>query len=140
MASQEIVKELKRVGNRYYYFNRLQFRSFPIKRKEAEELLERGEAILLDRFITDPQPNEQDKKAEEPIDVLSQVIDFQSKQKEKIDAEMFEANKQEFIRDVLPRLSGEELRTIIAVINDEEKFRTEILRILMRLKLSDLKL
>lgn len=59
---------IKQKGNRYYRYSWAQMRSFPIKKVEALELIENGEAELVESFITDPtsQPiTEETKQVDE---------------------------------------------------------------------------
>lgn len=139
---QESVREIKKVGDRYYYFSQEHFRSMPIKKSLAKELLSTGEAIMVDRFVTDKviesPVNVEEKILETSSFAKPTVVDFVTKQRQRFEAERLEADKQEFINVILPRLTGDELKTIVSVMNDPEAFRTELLRIMMRIKVSEI--
>lgn len=64
---------IKQKGNRYYRYSWAQMRSFPIKKVEALELIENGEAELVESFITDPAPQPMTEETKQVDEVQEEV-------------------------------------------------------------------
>ena len=122
---------LKKKGNRYYREDRFNFRSFPIKRVEAEKLIADGEAELVEFFIWEAreymQAQEQieDKK---PSNVLS-ITDRIAKKHEE---EKIQETTNKFKNEYLPYLSKDDLQ---AILNAGESFGEIIVKICWRIDL-----
>ncbi|CAG7655036.1 hypothetical protein ACFQI7_32915 [Paenibacillus allorhizosphaerae] len=88
--------EIKKVGNRYYYFSRVHFRSFPMKKAEAELKLATCEAYLVAAFMNEPAGfqamaeavSAAEEVARERAAPASNMIDFASWKAAKIQLDM----------------------------------------------------
>ncbi|RUS04423.1 hypothetical protein EFW58_03333 [Bacillus velezensis] len=128
---------IKQKGNRYYRYSWAQMRSFPIKKVEALELIENGEAELVESFITDPAPQpitEETKQVDEVQEEVksTKVVSIKS---------MIEAKKAKdhFVKRVLPKLNLTDIKklTKLSFEKDSEGFQEEIMRIILRLDIEE---
>lgn len=135
---------IKQKGNRYYRYSWAQMRSFPIKKVEALEIIENGEAELVESFITDPtpQPNTEETKQVDEVqeEVKStKVVSIKSMIEAKKEKENFEKAKDHFVKRVLPKLNLTDIKklTKLSFEKDSEGFQEEIMRIILRLGIEE---
>ncbi|KXJ35287.1 hypothetical protein AX282_06065 [Bacillus spizizenii] len=135
---------IKQKGNRYYRYSWAQMRSFPIKKVEALELIENGEAELVESFITDPTPQpitEETKQVyEEQEEVKStKVVSIKSIRETNKEKENFAKAKDHFVKRVLPKLNLTDMKklTELSFKKDSEGFQEEIMRIILRLNIEE---
>ncbi|CAI6276808.1 hypothetical protein NRS6085_11810 [Bacillus subtilis] len=133
---------IKQKGNRYYRYSWDQMRSFPIKKVEALELIENGEAELVESFITDPAPQpitEETKQVDEVQGEVksTKVVSIKSMIEAKKEKENFE--KDHFVKRVLPKLNLTDIKklTKLSFEKDSEGFQEEIMRIILRLGIEE---
>ncbi|OYD12283.1 hypothetical protein CHR37_04820 [Bacillus velezensis] len=133
---------IKQKGNRYYRYCWAQMRSFPIKKVEALELIENGEAELVESFITDPTPQlitEETKQADEAQEEVksTKVVSIKSMREAK--KENFAKAKDHFVQRVLPKLNLTDMKrlTELSFKKDSEGFQEEIVRIMLRLNIEE---
>ena len=135
---------IKQKGNRYYRYSWAQMRSFPIKKVEALELIENGEAELVESFITDPTPQpitEETKQVDEVQEEVTstKVVSIKSMIEAKKEKENFEKAKDHFVKRVLPQLNLTDIKklTKLSFEKDSEGFQEEIMRIILRLDIEE---
>lgn len=137
---------IKQKGNRYYRYSWAQMRSFPIKKSEALELIKNGEAELVEAFITDPtpQPIEAEETKQEIKEVQDEVettnvVSLNSIRKAKNEKESFTKAKEHFIKDILPNLNSNDMKTLLdfAARKDETGFHEEMMRIVLRMSIEE---
>ncbi|WP_213411553.1 hypothetical protein [Bacillus subtilis] len=135
---------IKQKGNRYYRYSWSQMRSFPIKKVEALELIENGEAELVESFITDPAPQpitEETKQVDEVQEEVksTKVVSIKSMREEKKEKEDFAKAKDHFVKKVLPELNLTDMKklTELSFKKDSEGFQEEIMRIMLRLNIEE---
>lgn len=135
---------IKQKGNRYYRYCWAQMRSFPIKKVEALELIENGEAELVESFITDPTPQlitEETKQADEAQEEVksTKVVSIKSMREAKKEKENFAKAKDHFVQRVLPKLNLTDMKrlTELSFKKDSEGFQEEIVRIMLRLNIEE---
>lgn len=136
--------EIKKVGNRYYYFARMQFRSFPIKKSEALAKIESGEAYLVDKFITDPDYFEEVKatKTAEHVEEIKQpetksnnVVNFSDKFQAKQEKKNLDEAMSHYLNNILPNLKLDEMKRMMDAAHDKDKFNEELMRATLRISL-----
>jgi hypothetical protein len=136
--------EIKQVGNRYYCFSRMQVRSFPIKKSEALAKIEKGEAYLVEKFITDPDYFEEVKKIEvaEPIQIIepnqpktnsNKIINFADRFQAKQEKESLENAMSHFLNEVLPNLKLDEMKKMMESASNSDNFNAELMRATLRI-------
>ncbi|UZD72412.1 hypothetical protein [Bacillus siamensis] len=135
---------IKQKGNRYYRYCWAQMRSFPIKKVEALELIENGEAELVESFLTDPPPQpiaEETKQADEAKEEVksTKVVSIKSMLEAKEEKENFTKAKDHFLKKVLPKLNLTDMKrlTELSFQKDSEGFQEEIMRIMLRLNIEE---
>ncbi|WIT27847.1 hypothetical protein [Bacillus phage SPbetaL6] len=135
---------IKQKGNRYYRYSWAQMRSFPIKKVEALELIENGEAELVESFITDPTPQpitEETKQVDEVQEEVksTKVVSIKSMIEAKKAKENFAKAKDHFVKRVLPKLNLTDMKklTELSFEKDSEGFQEEIMRIILRLNIEE---
>ncbi|WP_370956811.1 hypothetical protein AB3239_11410 [Bacillus subtilis] len=135
---------IKQKGNRYYRYSWAQMRSFPIKKVEALELIENGEAELVESFITDPAPQpmtEETKQVDEVQEEVksTKVVSIKSMREAKKEKENFAKAKDHFVKRVLPKLNLTDMKklTELSFKKDSEGFQEEIMRIILRLNIEE---
>jgi len=129
---------IKKKGNRYYKESRRDFRSFPIKKVEAEKLITEGKAELVERFIWDIEdlinvPEQQ----EQPIKVITEqpknIISLQAKREQKQEAKLYQEElakaKDHFLNHIIPNVSRENLLRLTEC--SKEDFKAEFTRIIL---------
>ena len=124
---------IKKKGNRYYREDRFNFRSFPIKRIEAEKLITEGKAELVEKFLHDytyeDMKQEQEQQQEQKSTNVFNITD-------RIKAKQEEAKTQEainkFMVEYLPNLTKQDIETIL---NSGESFGETIVKICWRIYL-----
>jgi len=125
---------LKRTGNRYYKYNWEMMRSFPIKKADAEALIDSGEAELVECFPNNPEFYEtyteevqevrnDEMELESEVEVKREdaeennVIDFNSK----LEAKKEEKEVWEFaqsIVEVIPLLRYDEKTELLKSLDE----------------------
>ena len=132
--------EIKKVGNRYYYYSYRQFRSFPIKKSEALEKIENGEAELVERFISDPILPEEVKTIElvkdetEQIETNSnKVVSFANRLQAKQEKESLDNAMSHFLNNILPNMNMEEMKKLTELASNSDSFIEELMRTTLRI-------
>lgn len=135
---------IKQKGNRYYRYSWAQMRSFPIKKVEALELIENGDAELVESFITDPAPQPITEKTKQVDEVQEEVkstkvVSIKSMREAKKEKENFAKAKDHFVKRVLPKLNLTDMKklTELSFKKDSEGFQEEIMRIILRLNIEE---
>jgi hypothetical protein len=145
--------EIKQKGNRYYRFSRMQFRSFPIKKSEALELIAKGEAVLVERFLTDPTIIEEvspvqvtkievietvqevKEEVKQPETKSNKVVNFSDRFQAKQEKKSFDDAMSHYINNILPNLKLDELKRMMDAGQDSDNFKEELIRATLRISL-----
>lgn len=142
--------EIKQKGNRYYRYSRMQMRSFPIKKVEALELIEKGEAELVEFFITDPEyfNDYRNQEVEETVDEIEEkeevvieeveptnVVNFADKFKANQEKKALDNAVSHFVNDILPNLNMDEIKNMMDVTKSRDKFNELLMKASLRISI-----
>jgi len=132
--------EIKKVGNRYYYFSYRQLRSFPIKKAEALAKIENGEAELVESFITDqvipevPEAIVLAKEETEQVETNSNtVVSFANRFQAKQEKESLNNAMSHFLNNILPNMNMEEMKRLTQLASNSDNFIEELMRTTLRI-------
>lgn len=112
-------------------------RSFPISQVKAKALLDTGEAVLVERFITDPviEVKEVIKETtvltEEPAKP-NNIVNFEDKFKAKQEEKAFNNAVNHFKNNILPKMTFEETKELTKLALSKGNFEEELLKIALR--------
>lgn len=134
--------EIKQKGNRYYYFARMQFRSFPIKKSEALAKIANGEAYLVDKFITDPAILEEvetiqevKEETKQPETHSNNVVNFSDRFQAKQEKKDLDNAMSHFLNEILPNLKLDEMKKMTEAAKNSDNFNEELMRATLRISM-----
>ncbi|MGG1021142.1 hypothetical protein G3M81_23285 [Bacillus paralicheniformis] len=134
--------EIKRKGNRYYYYSWEQMRSFPIKKDKALVLIQNGEATLVDRFMMEPTPEIPTVIENKPHSCkkteMNNVINFNAKREERIQRRSLDEAKDHFINHVIPKMSVDDIRKLADLSREDSmKFEEELMKMVLKVTVEE---